>query len=119
MIDLGASQTVIGSQQVPELLAQLSDEVRQGVKRKPCHLIFRFGNHQTLVSRQALLMPLGSQYFQIAIVDGRTPFLISSTFLKGIQAVIDTDTDVLWSKKLNKELKITRTAKNLLLMDIN
>ena len=74
VVDLGASQTVIGSQQVPELLAQLPDGVRQGVKRKRCHLIFRFGNHQTLVSRQALLMPLGSQYFQIAIVDGRTPF---------------------------------------------
>ena len=74
VVDLGASQTVIGSQQVPELLAQLPDGVRQGVKRKPCHLIFRFGNHQALVSRQALLMPLQSQYFQIAIVDGRTPF---------------------------------------------
>lgn len=33
--------------------------------------------------------------------------------------MIDTDTDVLWSKKLNRELKITRTAKNLLLMEIN
>ena len=119
VVDLGASQTVIGSQQVPELLSQLPDWVRKQVKRVPCHLIFRFGNHQTLVSRHALLLPLGSQRFQIAVVEGPTPFLISSKFLKGIKAVIDTDLDVMWSKLLNRNLKITRTAKNLILMDLN
>ena len=119
MVDLGASQTVIGSQQVPELLSQLPDWVRKQVKRVPCHLIFRFGNHQTSVSRHASLLPLGSQRFQIAVVEGPTPFLISSKFLKGIKAVIDTDLDVMWSKQLNRNLKITRTAKNLILMDLN
>ena len=119
VVDLGASQTVIGSQQVPELLSQLPDWVRKQVKRVPCRLIFRFGNHQTLVSRHALLLPLGSQRFQIAVVEGPTPFLISSKFLKGIKAVIDTDLDVMWSKQLNRNLKITRTAKNLILMDLN
>ena len=64
-------------------------------------------------------MPLGSQRFQIAVVEGPTPFLISSKFLKGIKAVIDTDLDVMWSKQLNRNLKITRTAKNLILMDLN
>jgi hypothetical protein len=82
-VDLGASQTVIGSQQVPELLSQIPEWVRKDVKRKPCNLVFRFGNHQTLVSRQALLLPLGSQGFQIAIVEGKSPFLISSSFLNG------------------------------------
>ena len=119
VVDLGASQTVIGSQQVPELLSQLPVWVRKQVKRVPCNLIFRFGNHQTLVSRHALLLPLGSQRFQIAVVEGPTPFLISSKFLKGIKAVIDTDLDVMWSKQLNRNLKITRTVKNLILMDLN
>ena len=45
--------------------------------------------------------------------------MISSKFLKGIKAVIDTDLDVMWSKQLNRNLKITRTAKNLILMDLN
>ena len=119
VVDLGASQSVIGSQQVPELLNQIPEWVRKDIKRKPCNLVFRFGNHQTLVSRQALLLPLGSHRFQIAIVEGQAPFLISSTFLKGIKAVIDTDLDYMWSKVLNRELKITRTSKNLILMDLN
>jgi len=107
-VDLGASQSVIGSQQVPELLSQIPEWVRKDVKRKPCNLVFRFGNHQTLVSRQALLLPLGSQRFQIAImVEGKSPFLISSSFLNGTKAVIDTDLDFMWSKVMNREFKIS------------
>lgn len=93
---------------MPELLSQIPEWVRKDVKRKPCNLVFRFGNHQTLVSRQALLLPLGSQRFQIAImVEGKSPFLISSSFLNGTKAVIDTDLDFMWSKVMNREFKIS------------
>ena len=119
VVDLGASQTVIGTQQVRELLQQLPLQVKQQVKRTPCHLVFRFGNHQTLVSRHALVLPLGNETFRIAVVEGKTPFLLSNTFLKGIQAVIDTHEGTLWSKKLNRYLNIEPSAKNLFLMDIN
>ena len=119
VVDLGASQTVIGSKQVPEMLSLIPETIRAKVKQVPCQLTFRFGNHQTLVSQYALLMPLGSVSFRIAVVPGNTPFLLSNTFLKGIQAVIDTDMETLWSKKLNRNLTITRTHKNLFLMDIN
>ena len=119
VVDLGASQTVIGSRQVPELLQQIPDWVRSRVKRKPCNLVFRFGNQQTLVSRQALMLPLGAKFFRIAVVDGNTPFLISSSFLKGIQAVIDTDRETIWSKLLNRYLSVCRNPKNLFLMDLN
>ena len=119
VVDIGASQTVIGDKQVPELLSQLPCEIRKQVRQVKCNLVFRFGNHQTLVSKRALLMPLGKVSFRIAIVPGQTPFLLSNSFLKGIKAVIDTDDETLWSKLLNKSLQITRTAKNLFLMDIN
>ena len=119
VVDLGASQTVIGSQQVGELLNQLPWQVKQQVKRTQCHLVFRFGDHQTLVSRHALVLPLGSENFRIAVVDGKTPFLLSNTFLKGIQAVIDTHEGTLWSKKLGRYLNIEPSSKNLFLMDIN
>ena len=119
VVDLGASQTVIGSQQVGELLNQLPWQVKQKVKRTSCHLVFRFGNHQTLVSRHALVLPLGTESFRIAVVDGKTPFLLSNTFLKGIQAVIDTHEGTLWSKKLGRYLNIEPSNKNLFLMDIN
>ena len=119
VVDLGASQTVIGSQQGSELLQQLPWQVRQKVKRTSCQLVFRFGNHQTLVSRHALVLPLGEESFRIAVVDGKTPFLLSNTFLKGIQAVIDTHEGTLWSKKLGRFLSIEPSTKNLFLMDIN
>ena len=119
VVDLGASQTVIGSDQVPQLLEQVPDWVRQKVKRKSCNLVFRFGNHQTLVSRQALLFPLDDQYFQVAVVPGNTPFLLSSAFLRGIKAVIDTDEGTMWSKVLGRNLVVTRSVKNLFLMDLN
>ena len=50
---------------------------------------------------------------------GQTPFLLSSTFLKQIKAVIDTDVGTMWSKELQKSLEISKSPKNLYLMDIN
>ena len=119
VVDLGASQTVIGSNQVNELLANLPSVVRSQVRRIACNLIFRFGNQQTLTSKHALLLPLGSTHFRIAVVPGNTPFLLSSSFLKGIQAVIDTENGSMWSKKLGKYLPIEMSPKNLYLLDIN
>lgn len=120
VVDLGASQTVIGSDQVSELLSKLPKHVRQQVKRTNCNLVFRFGNHQTLPSHHALLLPLNGSWFQIAVVKGNTPFLLSSNFLRTtIQAVIDTEQGTLWSKVLKKELTVEITPKNLFLLDIN
>ena len=119
VVDIGASQTVMGDKQVPELMSQLPKSIRSQVRQVKCNLVFRFGNHQTLVSKRALLMPLGKVSFRIAIVPGATPFLLSNSFLKGIKAVIDTDRETLWSKLLQRNLVINRTAKNSFLMDIN
>ena len=102
IVDLGASQTVIGDAQVKELIQNLPERVQSQIQRTTCNLTFRFGNQQTLTSRHALLLPLGHAKFRIAIVPGKAPFLLSSSFLKEIKAVIDTDTGVLWSKTLNR-----------------
>ena len=119
VVDLGASQTVIGSEQVPELLSNLPDWVRAKTRRCQCNLTFRFGNHQTLSSRHALVLPLGSQSFRIAVVEGKTPFLISNAFLKGLKAVIDTDQETLYSRQLARYFSLQKSNKNLFLMDIN
>ena len=116
--DLGASQTVIGSEQVRDLISNLPEHVRRALKRTSCNLVFRFGNQQTLNSRHALLLPLGDAYFRIAIVPGRTPFLLSSSFLKGIKAVIDTDLCTIYSKVLQRSLTVEQSNKNLYLLDI-
>ena len=119
VVDLGASQTVIGSEQVSELLNNLPSEIQKQARKTKCNLIFKFGNHQTLPSKVALLLPLRGTWIRIAIVEGKTPFLLSSSFLKHVQAVIDTEKGTLWSKRLNRNLHMTQTNKNLFLLDIN
>ena len=119
VVDLGASQTVMGHQQLRDLLKQLPADIRVQVRRIPCQIVFRFGNHQTLTSKHALLLPLRGQWIRIAIVEGNTPFLLSSSFLKCIKAVIDTEEGTLWSKLLGRFLHIERNTKELFLMDIN
>ena len=44
IVDLGASQTVVGEHQVKELLSSLPEEIKHQVQRTSCHLTFRFGN---------------------------------------------------------------------------
>ena len=120
VVDLGASKSVIGEEQLCELVPQLPENIRSKLRRVPCHLVFRFGNHQTLTSRVAIRFPLLNSWFQVAVVQGKTPFLLSSSFLKNtLKAVIDTDAETVWSKSLQQELKVTLTEKNLFLMDIN
>ena len=119
IVDLGASQTVIGSHQVTELLQGLPEQIRKQAHRAPCHLVFRFGNHQTLTSQHALVLPIQKGWFRIAVVPGPTPFLLSSAFLKQIQAVIDTEEGTMWSKALRKFLTLERSPKNLFLMNLN
>lgn len=120
VVDLGASQTVIGSNQVPDLLAKLEPTIRKQVHRTSCNLVFRFGNHQTLTSHHALMLPLHGDWFRIAVVPGQTPFLLSSQFLKQtLKAVIDTDAGTLWSKTLNKHIPLIASNKNLFLLDLN
>ena len=120
VVDLGASQTVIGSNQVPDLLSKLDPKIRKQVHRTSCNLVFRFGNHQTLTSHHALMLPLHSEWFRIAVVPGQTPFLLSSQFLKQtLKAVIDTDEGTLWSKTLNKHIPLIASSKNLFLLDLN
>ena len=120
VVDLGASQSVIGSKQVPELLSNLPQHIRKSVRRTACSLVFRFGNHQTLQSKVALLLPLQGSWFRVAVVEGQTPFLLSSQFLKKtLKAVIDVDAGTLWSKILKRYLQIDENSKSLFLMDIN
>ena len=104
---------------MPELLSNLPVKIREQVRKTSCNLIFRFGNHQTLPSKTALLLPLCKTWIRIAIVQGNTPFLLSSSFLKHIKAVIDTEQGTLWSKLLNCSLPIEQSNKNLFLLDVN
>ena len=119
IVDLGASRTVVGSKQVNEILNGVPTHIRSQIRRTSCNLVFRFGNHQTLSSQHALLFPLHGMWFEVAIVEGNTPFLLSASFLKQIGAVIDVEQNQLWSRVLNRALPVGNSPRNLMMLDIN
>ena len=82
-------------------------------------MTFRFGNHGTLQSQHALVVPIQDFKLKVAVVPGSTPFLLSNTLLRAIEAVIDTQKQTLWSHKLQRTIPLHITNKGLFLMDLN
>ena len=104
---------------VAELISDLHPCIRKKLQRCPCHVTFRFGNHGTLKSEQALVVPLQDLLLKIAIVPGSTPFLLSNTLLRAMQAVIDVEKHVLLPKKYQREYPLQLTSQGLFLIDLN
>jgi hypothetical protein len=119
IVDLGATKTVIGSKLVPELLNGLDQNIRSQIKRCPCVVTFRFGNHGVLQSQQAIVVPLPGLLLKIAVVPGSTPFLLSNTLLRALVATIDTSQHMLHATKLGKSFPLNLTSKGLFLLDLN
>ena len=119
VVDLGATKTVIGSDNVSSLIQGLHPEVQKKLQRCKCQVTFRFGNHGTLQSQHALVVPFQGFKLKIAVVPGSTPFLLSNTLLRAIEAVIDTQKQTLWSQKLQRMIPLHITSKGLFLMDLN
>ena len=119
VLDTGATKTVIGSDFVADLLENLSSDSRKLVKRCRCSIAFRFGNQATLESTHALIIPIGKLMLKVAIVPGRTPFLVSNTLVRALKASIDAERDVLISRSLACEVPLKLTSKGLYLIDIN
>ena len=85
VVDLGATKTVIGSNNVRELIESLLPEVQKTIYyRCKCQVTFRFGNHGTLRSEHALVIPIHGFHLKIAVVQGSTPFLLSVTLLRAL-----------------------------------
>lgn len=119
ILDTGATKTVIGSHWIKDLLNSLNPKVRKKVGRCGCNITFRFGNLSTLESQQALVIPLGRLRLKIAVVPGKTPFLISNTLARALKAQIDTDQHKLHSPLLKQSVKLHLTPKGLFLIDVN
>ena len=82
-------------------------------------MVFRFGNQGTLESQHALVVPIGPLKLKIAIVPGRTPFLLSKTLLRAIGATVDISGEVIKSTLLKRNIPIQLNAKGLFLVDLN
>ena len=58
-------------------------------------------------------------WFEVAIIEGNTPFLLSANFLKRIGVIIDIEKNTLWSGVLKGYLQIGMSPRNLMMLDIN
>ena len=119
ILDLGASKTVIGSHHLGDLIRTLDESIRKKLSRCPCHIVFKFGNQSTLTSEEALVVPLGHLKLKIAIVPGGTPFLISNTLMRKLQAKIDCATQTMSSVQMAQPVSLQLTPKGLFLLDLN
>ena len=119
ILDTGATKTVIGSHLIKGLLDSLCPEVRKKIGRCACNITFRFGNLSTLESQHALVIPLGRLKLKIAVVPGKTPFLLSNTLARALKAQIDTDQLMMKSPFLKQGINLHLTPKGLFLIDIN
>ena len=117
IMDLGASQTVIGSQQVNSLLSNLPSEIQSRVQKVPCQTVFRFGNSSTVMCQQALMIPLGAWMVKVCVVNSQTPFLLSNNVFRTLGAQIDTAQDVVYFAKLGFSMDLTLSEKKLYLID--
>ena len=72
-----------------------------------------------LTSDWAFVVPLSPKlHLKIAVVDGATPFLLSSALLRTIGAVIDTSKDVMWCRRFNCSVSLHLTDRGLFLLDM-
>ena len=69
ILDLGASQTVMGQHQVAEFLASLPDQARQMVFEQPAQMTFRFGNNSVVPCHKAIFVPVDKYWIKIAVVE--------------------------------------------------
>ena len=119
ILDSGASKTVVGSNQLSSLLQNFEPSLRSQLRRSPCSITFRFGNQGTLQSKEALIVPLGQLQLRIAIVPGDTPFLLSNTLLRALQAKVDCVGHVLESPLLVQPVRLQLSSKGLFMVDLN
>jgi len=117
ILDLGASQTVMGRHQLDDFLRGLPEPVRSKVFEQPVEMSFRFGNNSVVPCNRAIFVPIDKFWIKIAIVESRTPFLISNNVCRSLGAIIDTNNQSIRFQRLNCELPLQLSGRKLFLLD--
>ena len=117
IVDLGASQSVIGQRQLNQVLESLDPEIRKQVRETSCDTVFRFGNSSTVRCQKAMLIPLGKWFVKLCIVPSDTPFLLSNNMFRTLGAQIDTASDRVFLPGVNLSMDLSLTEKKLYLLD--
>ena len=118
VVDLGASQTVMGLQQKEEFLKNLPTEVASRTYETPVSMSFRFGNNSTVQCEVALMVPIGPVWIRIAIVPSQTPFLLSNNVFCQLGAVIDTNQKSVFFERINCTVPLELSHRKLFLLDV-
>ena len=113
IIDTGASKTVIGQKKVKTLIQSMPIEVQKKMNWKKSETVFRFGNDAILPSVGALYLPFGSRWMRIEVVEGDTPFLLSNSCLRAIDADVCTRKSLLRLNQLGSVVPLKSNSKGL------
>ena len=120
IVDTGASRSVIGSENLPVLLAKLPDNIRARVREKPSRIGFRFGNNQIEHSFKQIHIPLENDKLRIwlivEVVPKATPFLLSIQAMKNLGAVLDLSSGTCFLKTLQRSVPLTESKTGLLMI---
>ena len=120
IVDTGASRSVIGSENLPVLLAKLPDNIRARVREKPSRIGFRFGNNQIEHSFKQIHIPLENDMLRIwlivEVVPKATPFLLSIQAMKNLGAILDLSTGTCFLKTLQRSVPLTESKTGLFMI---
>lgn len=117
IVDLGASLSVIGKNQFEELCQSLPENILSRMKEAPCAVNFRFGNDSTVIGDRAIYFPVQQHWIKVVVVPSNTPFLIANSVFRSLGAVIDTENNTVFFKKLQRSIPITLSDRKLYRLD--
>ena len=66
-----------------------------------------------------MVIPIGPVNLHVALVPGRTPFLISNTLMRALKAIVDTHSQKLHSHCFQYPIPLRLSPRGLFLLDIN
>ena len=118
IIDTGASKTVIGQRKIKALVESMPLEIQKQMNWKKSETMFRFGNNAVLPSVGALYLPFGKRWMRIEVVEGDTPFLLSNSFLRSIDADVCIRNSSLRLNQLGIEVPLTVNQKGLFMVQL-
>lgn len=108
ILDTGASRCIIGEKTLERLKLALSTNLTQKFRKKASQVRFRFGNNASLTSQYAIQIPLKHRenrklWISIEVVPGLTPFLFPKRAFKLLHGSLDSQHDMCWMAKVQKE----------------
>ena len=81
-------------------------------------MTFRFGNNGTVACSKAIFVPISKVWMKIAIVQSQTPFLISNSVFRNLDAIVDTGKQQIEFRKLGCTVPVRLSERKLFLLDI-